>query len=447
MATPRHCPSDVATTRGLLLPPCHDYWSEAPSARRQRRHLQEPLRRPVDTDKPAWGLNGTAYEEELFINHTLATIGAHDDAAAPLFLVHAFHLVHTPLQVPKEWEDKFKFVHDKGRRLYASMVAYMDDAVGKIVGAIQGKAGMWENTLLLFTSDNGGPIYYPGSANNHPLKGGKLSDWEGGVRANALLAGGALPAPVRGSKLDAAHCGLVRNVLLDCRVRRTVDADAAAAAAATTDHVAAARGGGGGGGGGGSGPAAAVASRRLLACAPGGSGAAAAFGGASVGVGAHPGGQRDVKAVQAARRVADVLGLDGRRLPQPDEHPARAQPDGAVPALQDRHVGVRLRRGRGRRLPVRAHVRQPSTTTSRRRCPTSCARCVRASKSSTRPTTSPTAARATPRRAPSPRASTRGSTGHGSESDGSCGARELAPSCLNVGSWASSQKCAPGFTV
>lgn len=56
------------------------------------------------------------------------------------------------------------------------MVHYMDDAVGELVDKLKAK-GAWDNTLLLFMSDNGGPVYIPGSANNHPLKGGKYSDW------------------------------------------------------------------------------------------------------------------------------------------------------------------------------------------------------------------------------------------------------------------------------
>eukprot|EP00662_Eupelagonemidae_sp_cell21_P052772 gene52772-12330_t len=44
---------------------------------------------------------------------------------------------------------------------------------------------MWGDTLLVFTSDNGGPVYGNGTAgaNNWPLRGGKMSNWEGGIRA------------------------------------------------------------------------------------------------------------------------------------------------------------------------------------------------------------------------------------------------------------------------
>lgn len=154
-----------------------------------------------EDDAPAASFNGTAYEEELFTRRTLATIAAHD-AADPLFLVHAFHITHTPLQVPKPWVDKFAFIDFEQRRMYAAMVAYMDGVVGQIADALKARE-MWDSTLMLFTSDNGGAIYYPAGANNHPLKGGKYSDWEGGVRMNAFLAGGALPPAVRGTTTEA----------------------------------------------------------------------------------------------------------------------------------------------------------------------------------------------------------------------------------------------------
>ena len=60
-------------------------------------------------------------------------------------------------------------------------------------------SGQWDNTLMVVHADNGGPIYYSGccGGNNYPLKGGKLSNWEGGIRSNAFVSGGFLPASVR----------------------------------------------------------------------------------------------------------------------------------------------------------------------------------------------------------------------------------------------------------
>ena len=150
---------------------------------------------------PAVHLQGTAYEEILFTNHTLQAILSHD-VSAPLFLFHAFHLVHTPLQVPQETLDLFAYIDFPQRQLYAAMVYYMDQVIGQIVEALKQKA-MYDNSLILFMSDNGGPLYNPGSASNFPLRGGKFADFEGGVRVNAFASGGVIPSDRRGKTLES----------------------------------------------------------------------------------------------------------------------------------------------------------------------------------------------------------------------------------------------------
>ena len=77
------------------------------------------------------------------------------------------------------------------------MVKYLDDVIGQMVSALKAK-GMWDDLLLFVVADNGGPVN--GGANNFPLKGGKYSDWQGGVRVNALVSGGFLPPKMRGQK-------------------------------------------------------------------------------------------------------------------------------------------------------------------------------------------------------------------------------------------------------
>jgi len=63
---------------------------------------------------------------------------------------------------------------------------------------------MYDDTLILFSSDNGGPVYNGGNpgANNWPLRGGKASNWQGGIRVNAWVSGGAVPSAMRGKKLS-----------------------------------------------------------------------------------------------------------------------------------------------------------------------------------------------------------------------------------------------------
>mmetsp|Transcript_134114 Transcript_134114/g.267624 ORF Transcript_134114/g.267624 Transcript_134114/m.267624 type:complete len:539 (+) Transcript_134114:63-1679(+) len=158
-----------------------------------------------NTTGPARHLNGTAYEEEIFTSNTLDVIERHNPEE-PLFLFHAFHQIHTPLEVPPGWLPQFSFLKQKHRRNYAAMVHYMDWTVGKIVTKLK-KRGMWDNTLMLVHSDNGGPIYNiptigVGGANNLPLRGGKLADWEGGIRVNAFMTGGAVPPSKRGTILE-----------------------------------------------------------------------------------------------------------------------------------------------------------------------------------------------------------------------------------------------------
>ena len=156
-----------------------------------------------DTDKPAHGVNGTGpdnYEEGLFRERALKIINNHDPSV-PLFLYYAPHIVHTPLQVPESYVTKFSFIPDHDRRYYHAMVNYLDDVVGDLVSALKNR-GMWDNLLLVTSSDNGGPVYPGGGANNYPLKGGKMSDWQGGIRGNAFVSGGYLPRSMRGIKTD-----------------------------------------------------------------------------------------------------------------------------------------------------------------------------------------------------------------------------------------------------
>jgi arylsulfatase A-like enzyme len=79
---------------------------------------------------------------------------------------------------------------NKNRRTYAGMVSALDDAVARVEAAYV-RAGIWNNTLLVFTTDNGGPS---GSANNFPLRGHKATAWEGGVHGVAFVRGYGIPA-------------------------------------------------------------------------------------------------------------------------------------------------------------------------------------------------------------------------------------------------------------
>lgn len=103
----------------------------------------------------------------------------------PLFLYVPFNAPHSPFQVPEEYKAPYTKLPEP-RRTYAGMVAAMDEAVGRVLTALDDK-GIRENTLIIFASDNGGDE--PGKvACNSPLRGGKYTLYEGGVRVCAAAA-------------------------------------------------------------------------------------------------------------------------------------------------------------------------------------------------------------------------------------------------------------------
>nr|XP_042912299.1 arylsulfatase B isoform X1 [Parasteatoda tepidariorum] len=111
------------------------------------------------------------------------------DPNVPLFLYLPFQAVHFPLQVPKIYEDQYMNVKNKEKRIFSGMVTALDEAVGSLVTDMK-KYGFWDNFLIVFISDNGGEILSGGS--NYPLRGAKMTLWEGGTRVPTFVYGDIL---------------------------------------------------------------------------------------------------------------------------------------------------------------------------------------------------------------------------------------------------------------
>jgi len=105
----------------------------------------------------------------------------------PFFLYISHWDVHTPIRAKVEVEARFKEkLKQQGGNwnpTYAAMIAAVDESVGNIRAKLQ-ELGLEENTLFVFTSDNGGQ---PHITSNKPLKGGKGSLFEGGIRVPACM--------------------------------------------------------------------------------------------------------------------------------------------------------------------------------------------------------------------------------------------------------------------
>jgi len=102
------------------------------------------------------------------------------NADNPFFLYLAYNAPHTPLQATEKYLNRFNHISDKKRKIYAAMVSSVDDGVGKLLDKLV-ELNIHENTMVFFLSDNGGP-YKTNGSNNLPLREGKGSLYEGGIR-------------------------------------------------------------------------------------------------------------------------------------------------------------------------------------------------------------------------------------------------------------------------
>jgi arylsulfatase A-like enzyme len=104
----------------------------------------------------------------------------------PFFMYLSFNAVHTPLQALKSDYDALEAIPDHRLRVYAAMVRAMDRGVGKVLDTLKAN-GLEENTMVVFTSDNGGAHYIGLPDINRPYRGWKATFFEGGVHVPYLI--------------------------------------------------------------------------------------------------------------------------------------------------------------------------------------------------------------------------------------------------------------------
>jgi arylsulfatase A-like enzyme len=121
------------------------------------------------------------YSTQLIGKEAVRLITEHD-GKKPFFLYVTFNAPHSPLQAPEDYLKRYAHFANKQRQAYAAMVTCMDEQIGAIADALD-KKGMTKNTLIVFSSDNGGPINF--GATNGKLRAGKGTLYEGGIRAVA----------------------------------------------------------------------------------------------------------------------------------------------------------------------------------------------------------------------------------------------------------------------
>ncbi|ODN02400.1 Arylsulfatase J [Orchesella cincta] len=146
------------------------------------------MRRGLETTYENFGV----YTTDLYTDEANSIIRSHNKSK-PLFLTVSHTAVHSAnpyklLQAPKANIDNFSKIQNMQRRIYAAMVQKLDDSVGSVVKTLQDE-GMLNNSIIIFTTDNGGPAegFNGNAASNWPLRGVKNTLWEGGTRAVGLM--------------------------------------------------------------------------------------------------------------------------------------------------------------------------------------------------------------------------------------------------------------------
>jgi uncharacterized sulfatase len=147
------------------------------------------------------------YLTDYYTDQAVEVIEANRDR--PFFLYLAHWAPHTPLQATREDYEAVSQIPDHRERVYAAMIRALDRGVGRVLEAVRAN-GLEDNTLIFFTSDNGGPNYIGLPRINEPYRGWKITFFEGGIHVPyfvkwpaRLAAGTTFAAPVHGFDIYA----------------------------------------------------------------------------------------------------------------------------------------------------------------------------------------------------------------------------------------------------
>lgn len=141
-----------------------------------RRHDNNYMRKNREVIEPE------GHATDLFSDWASDYVKREKSAGEPWFLYLAYNAPHTPIQPPDDWLELAKLrapdLDDKRAKLVA-LIEHMDHGIGRVLDALQ-QSGQIENTLIIFTSDNGGQVNVGGF--NGPYRAGKQDMYEGGLR-------------------------------------------------------------------------------------------------------------------------------------------------------------------------------------------------------------------------------------------------------------------------
>ena len=140
------------------------------------RHHQNFMRHNLDVVSPE------GHATDVFTGWACDYLAERAAAKSPFFLYLAYNAPHDPIQPPPEWLQKVKQrepgITEKRAKIVA-LIEHLDDSIGRVLATLD-KLHLAEDTLIFFTSDNGGLL--SSGANNGPWRSGKTHMYEGGLR-------------------------------------------------------------------------------------------------------------------------------------------------------------------------------------------------------------------------------------------------------------------------
>jgi arylsulfatase A-like enzyme len=199
---------------GFLGDMMDNYWNH-------RRHGQNYLRR-----------NGSVLEAEgehateLFTDWSIAWLRERAGEKKPFFLFLSYNAPHFPIEPPEDWFERVRRRAPElelKRARNAAFVEHLDEAIGRVLEALK-ETGLAENTLVVFTSDNGGSL--PHAQNNDPWRDGKQSHYDGGLRVPFIVRWPGVVRPGSGSDYAGLTFDLFPTFLEIARARLPSGLDA-----------------------------------------------------------------------------------------------------------------------------------------------------------------------------------------------------------------------------
>lgn len=131
--------------------------------------------------------NGVIIEEDRYLTSAITdeAISFIDKTGQPYFALLTYNAPHTPFQATAEAYAKYADIKDPVKRTYAAMISTLDNEIGRLIDHLK-QTNRFDHTLIFFISDNGGAEYTQ-ATDNGEYKGGKITDFEGGLKVPMVM--------------------------------------------------------------------------------------------------------------------------------------------------------------------------------------------------------------------------------------------------------------------